>query len=247
MSPPISIDGTDIAGATIDGQDVSEITVDGDTVFTAIPDSGLLQYRYEDDSDTTTAIDRIGANDGSINGPTYDASSFAGDFALNFASASDYVEIPASDLIPADGDFTIISAVNPSVLTSDERRTIISNNNGQAGRWDFYASLDGSPGFFADNLSSLLTMSAIPTDSYTVLAVRRDGDTWDLIRDDRDGTGASVEDTITESATLDTSVNYYLGRNVKQLSNQEPLGSQDEVYIDSTALSLSRIEDYPFV
>jgi len=35
MTPPISIDGTDITGATIDGTDVQEITVDGDTVFTA--------------------------------------------------------------------------------------------------------------------------------------------------------------------------------------------------------------------
>ena len=37
MIPPISIDGTDITGATIDGTDVTEITVDGQTVFTAGP------------------------------------------------------------------------------------------------------------------------------------------------------------------------------------------------------------------
>jgi len=35
MTPPISIDGTDITGATIDGTDVQEITVDGQTLFTA--------------------------------------------------------------------------------------------------------------------------------------------------------------------------------------------------------------------
>jgi hypothetical protein len=35
MTPPTSIDGTDITGATIDGQDVEEITVDGQTVFGA--------------------------------------------------------------------------------------------------------------------------------------------------------------------------------------------------------------------
>jgi hypothetical protein len=38
MTPPISIDGTDITGATIDGTDVTEITVDGDTVFSAGPE-----------------------------------------------------------------------------------------------------------------------------------------------------------------------------------------------------------------
>jgi len=37
MSPPTSIGGTDITGATIDGTDVQEITVDGQTVFTAVP------------------------------------------------------------------------------------------------------------------------------------------------------------------------------------------------------------------
>jgi hypothetical protein len=35
MTPPTSIDGTDITGATIDGTDVQEITVDGQTVFSA--------------------------------------------------------------------------------------------------------------------------------------------------------------------------------------------------------------------
>jgi hypothetical protein len=43
MIPPTSIDGTDITGATIDGTDVQEITVDGQTVFTAVPDSVLIQ------------------------------------------------------------------------------------------------------------------------------------------------------------------------------------------------------------
>jgi len=54
MSPPISIDGTDIAGATIDGQEVQEITVDGDTVFTAIPDSVVDNF---EDGDTSVLKD----------------------------------------------------------------------------------------------------------------------------------------------------------------------------------------------
>jgi len=47
MTPPISIDGTDITGATIDGTDVQEITVDGQTVFSA-------SFSYFDDFDTNT-------------------------------------------------------------------------------------------------------------------------------------------------------------------------------------------------
>jgi len=48
MTPPISIDGTDITGATIDGTDVQEITVDGQTVFSAavpIPQS-VINNRF---------------------------------------------------------------------------------------------------------------------------------------------------------------------------------------------------------
>jgi len=41
MSPPTSIDGTDITGATIDGTDVQEITVDGDVVFSAVETSDI--------------------------------------------------------------------------------------------------------------------------------------------------------------------------------------------------------------
>ena len=57
MSPPTSIDGTDITGATIDGEEVQEITVDGDTVFTAssgsviLPESGDMQFFSGDTAD----------------------------------------------------------------------------------------------------------------------------------------------------------------------------------------------------
>jgi len=86
--PPTSIDGTDITGATIDGQDVKEITIDGQVVFTAIPDSGVARYNFEDDSDTTTATDTFNNNDGTINGPTYTTDAQVGDFALDFTSGN---------------------------------------------------------------------------------------------------------------------------------------------------------------
>jgi len=47
MIPPISIDGTDITGATIDGTDVTEITVDGDVVFSVGPDADVID-NFED-------------------------------------------------------------------------------------------------------------------------------------------------------------------------------------------------------
>ena len=39
----VTIDGTDISGATIDGTEVQEITMDGDVVWTGIPDSDMYQ------------------------------------------------------------------------------------------------------------------------------------------------------------------------------------------------------------
>jgi hypothetical protein len=44
MTPPTSIDGTDITGATIDGQDIEEITVDGDVVFSAGGSFDITNY-----------------------------------------------------------------------------------------------------------------------------------------------------------------------------------------------------------
>jgi len=67
MTPPISIDGTDITGATIDGTDVQQITVDGQTVFTAGPPAAPVNRFYTTDFgdvyqyDTTNKFDLTGA------------------------------------------------------------------------------------------------------------------------------------------------------------------------------------------
>jgi len=76
MTPPTSIDGTDITGATIDGQEVQEITVDGQTVFTAleITDGRVNSYNMEDEGSSGTLTDTIGTRDGTINGVTYETS-----------------------------------------------------------------------------------------------------------------------------------------------------------------------------
>jgi len=86
---PTSIDGTDITGATIDGTDVQEITVDGQTVFTAetlpVAYSNLVawypfdsaEYGGANADDVTAIIGGSGddtAYDGTVNGPTYQAS-----------------------------------------------------------------------------------------------------------------------------------------------------------------------------
>jgi len=65
----VSIDGTNITGATIDGQQVSEITIDGQTAWTTIPDSGVSRLRMNNkNNDTSIANDVWGSNDGTVSG-----------------------------------------------------------------------------------------------------------------------------------------------------------------------------------
>lgn len=58
----------------------------------AIPDGIVSRWQYNDDSDTSTAIDSEGSNDGTINGATYTTSAKEGSHALSFDGTADYVE-----------------------------------------------------------------------------------------------------------------------------------------------------------
>ena len=207
----------------------------------AIPDGALLYYRFDDDSDTTIAIDDIGDNDGSIDGATYDSDSLAGSNALRFGG-SDRVSLPLQPL-PSDGDFTAIFGVNYD--DEDDNQRLFSNNDGQTGRFDFQGVREGDPNprLFSDQGPDFQSTVAIPTDQYAIVALRRDGDDWDIIV----GTegDVSVGASTTNSGTLDTSVNADIGNN----PSGDGGGSRaliDEVFIAESALSISDIEDYPY-
>jgi len=101
MTPPISIDGTDITGATIDGTDVTEITVDGDTVFSAGPDlppSTVAHFdatllSLNDGDPVTTWPDQISGNDATdVNPPTFRSSGINGNPAIEFDGTNDEME-----------------------------------------------------------------------------------------------------------------------------------------------------------
>jgi len=68
MTPPISIDGTDITGATIDGTDVQEITVDGDVVFSAFPSNVFEDFESGNVNDWTDTNTPISITTNAING-----------------------------------------------------------------------------------------------------------------------------------------------------------------------------------
>jgi len=114
---PTSIDGTDITGATIDGTDVTEITVDGDTVFTAAPQSQIL----DDFADSPTVSGSSITNRDDFSTLSYQGPSPGGDFNpsgsrpdwnIEFGGASvdntaDTLTITQADsvLSVANGDF----------------------------------------------------------------------------------------------------------------------------------------------
>ena len=85
--PPISIDGTDITGATIDGQEVQEITVDGQTVFT----SALDNYIFDNFNDNSLSRPRTGQEDGNFvtkDGTTLTDARVRPDWTINSTQAS---------------------------------------------------------------------------------------------------------------------------------------------------------------
>jgi hypothetical protein len=61
--------------------------------LSAIPDSGVSRWEFDDDSDTTTAIDSWSGYDGSINGASYITDSYEGGAALSFDGTDDYVSV----------------------------------------------------------------------------------------------------------------------------------------------------------
>jgi hypothetical protein len=178
--PPTSIDGSEITGATIDGQDVSEITVDGQTVFTAIPDSVvnnlLFRYKFEDDSDTTTAVDESdNNNDGTINGATYSPTTEFGDFALSFGG-DDNIDVP---VLFNQNSFTIMGWVNKD--NSDSGQYIIDTEGDRTGI-DYEQQTSSGFGFYMYDGSSYTTISSgnTTTGSWVFVAAQWDKDATEM-------------------------------------------------------------------
>jgi hypothetical protein len=132
MTPPTSIDGTEITGATIDGTDVTEITVDGDTVFAAldIPDEQELhaRYDYSQESGSLPIIDQSG------NGRDLGTGSYSGvNVTVNGVQAGEF---------NGSGDF---AKTTFSTVSQPYHRFIVINPNVAENRNNPYA--DGGTSF----------------------------------------------------------------------------------------------------
>ena len=76
----------------------------------AIPDSVVTQYEFEDDSDTSTAIDSVGDNNATLSEPTYnDTIVKVGSNALEFDGSDDELNSTSAVDLVASGDTETVS------------------------------------------------------------------------------------------------------------------------------------------
>jgi len=115
MSPPIR-DGSGSSIGSIrlgDGSEIAEVrTGAGDVLFSAIPDSGVARWTFDDaDTSGSTAIDVFGNNDGTINGVTTGVSGANQTFqtaeAYSFDGANDFVSFPSLGIFDGSQSFSL--------------------------------------------------------------------------------------------------------------------------------------------
>lgn len=111
MRPARQGDGTGLSASGF-----SEVRKgDGTVLWSAapdIPDSVETQYRFEDDSDTTTALDGVGSNNATISGPTYTSNAAKGSHAIEddgVDRSGNNVESNATVDLVASGDSQALS------------------------------------------------------------------------------------------------------------------------------------------
>jgi hypothetical protein len=87
-------------------------------------DSAVSRYKFDNNSDTTTAVDSKGDNNAIINGATYTTNSYQGDNALYFDGDNDYVRSPFVSTVTSSFSWSLwanIANVNDIGLLIDNR------------------------------------------------------------------------------------------------------------------------------
>jgi len=149
--PPANIDGTDITGASIDGQDVQEITVDGQTVFSAIPDSGISHWNFEESLNDVWENSTV-FNGNGIGDIQYSTDSRVGIYSLSLNGTDSYVSLGDDIGLNPDGPFSIAGWVKMN--ETPDRATLLSGFSSSSNGTSFdveissYVGGSGSDGAF---------------------------------------------------------------------------------------------------
>jgi len=137
MTPPLSIDRTDISGATIDGQEVKEITVDGQTVFTAAPP---VQQRNADiylRRDNNRVIEN---NSSKFEARIVAQDSDGGEIMVGSSSRFNYRDVESVEI---DWEGSVDSSIKANIGV-DPNRNNITDNDIDDGNPDFSFQRQGT-------------------------------------------------------------------------------------------------------
>jgi len=245
MTPPINFGGDTVDAVTIDGDSVTSVTVDGSTVFSTIPDSGISRYEFEDSSDTTTAVDSWGNNDGTIDGATYDGTRSAfGESSLLFdASAADGVDVPNDGSLNPSDELSIAVWAYPTTI-SGNRRVFVSKgdiNNEEIG---IFVESDGQVVArikIDGSRITLLGSSNLPTDEWTFFTLTFGGSESVLYED-----GSSVASDNTSGSITTNTEKLQFGRDEIQTASGSDYafdGNLDHIDLYNKGLSSSEVSD----
>lgn len=162
---------------------------------TAIPGSVVAHYEFEDDSDTSTAIDSIGSNDATITGATYTAAANVGSLALNYDGSDDYVASDSAVDLVALGTTeaaSVMGWINPDsatntggyyVLWADEA-TSGANINQILGVQDRGGSVRGV--LRVNDSTATTTSVSVPSDAWSHVYIEVTQSDFTLIVDNGD-------------------------------------------------------------
>jgi len=249
MSPPISIDGTDITGATIDGTDVQEITVDGDVVFSAGPTlpvaySNLIgwwpfdsaTYGGSNADDVTAIIGGSGddtAYDGTVSGATYQSSGGATD--ITAGSSSGYYEFDGNDIIDLGSSvFDPTSAFTVTHWAEVDDQFAWGDNDNDNG---IRHNIGSGELFFEENDTIIKTSYSGGTGSFDFYAFTYDGSS-----DVEVYKNAGTSPIATDSGQTSGSSSLGFGIGGKNAGDARISGKFDDFRIYNTVLSGTQID-----
>jgi hypothetical protein len=184
---------------------------------TDIPDSGVSYYEFEDDSDTTTATDSWGTNDGTISGAAYTTTAQVGSLALDFDGDDDYVTL-GQNALATKAPFSVSTWINPDDWTST-RLNYIAAWEQTTDPFSGWAIRDDSQ----NNSPLEFNLKDGSGNAYRVRTTRPTTDSWTMITAtyDTDGTLALYKDDSQagENTNADGSLN--------QVTADVTLGARD--------------------
>ena len=200
----------------------------------AIPDSVVSRWQFNDDSDTSIAIDSEGANDGDITGATYTTNAIEGSHALEYTDGTDEVSLGnITDSEDAIG--TIGCWVNADSFSADD--IIFETNGYRFGIGHERVGSNGIEGRAFDGSSSVEVTSGVSTtNDWLHTALTWNGSEIELYID------GSSQGTASISSIEITTANDMIGQSDSE-DERAIDGRIDDAFYSDVAMGESEIND----